>query len=81
MSIHVFTLSIATIISSDDAVRIYNRSDPKLKHVSHLMANNLPADEKIDEAVYDERRMSLTAVLPANYDDDGLLYRIVLALV
>ena len=54
MSIHVLALRVAAIVAGDDAIWVHNRRNPKLEHVPHLVADDLAADQVIDEAVDDE---------------------------
>lgn len=54
MPIHVLALSIAAIVTGDDAIRVHDRRNPKLEHVPHLVADDLAADQVIDEAVDDK---------------------------
>ena len=82
MPVHVLTLRVAAIVTGDDAVRVHNWCYPKLKHVTHLVADNFTADQVIDKTVDDKRRMSLSAMLSTNYDNNGLLScRIALILI
>jgi len=71
-TIHVFTLSVASVIASDDTIWIDNGRDPKVVLISHLVTNDLFRDQKVDESVQNERRMSLTTVLSANEHNDWL---------
>ena len=80
--IHVLALRVASIVASDDAIWVHNRRNPKLEHVPHLVADDLTADQVIDKTVDDKRRMSLSAMLSTNYDNNGLLScRIALILI
>jgi len=66
MPIHVLALGIASVITRYDSIRINYRCDPKIVQISHLMADDFPADQKVDEAVDDKTRMRLSAMLPTN---------------
>ena len=72
MSIHVFALRIAAVVTNNDTVWIYDGCDPKLEHFTHLVADDLSRDQEIYETVQDEACMCFTAVLTSNYEDDGL---------
>ena len=52
--IHVLALRVASIVASDDAIWVHDRRNPKLEHVPHLVADDLAADQVIDEAVDNE---------------------------
>ncbi len=75
MPIHILALRVAAIVTGDDAIRIDNRRHPKLKHVSQLVADYLTRQQEVEESMDDERRMSLSTVLPSNdaYDRFGLI--------
>ena len=73
VTVHIFTLRVATVISCDDTIRVDNGCDPKFVKIPHLVADNLPRHQEVDESVNDEGRVRLSAVLPANDDNDRLL--------
>ena len=75
-AIHVFALCVASVVASDDTVGVDNRSDPKLKVFSHLVANYFAGHQKVYEAVDDEGRVGLAAVLSSNDENDRLLLRV-----
>ena len=54
MPIHVLALRVAAIVAGDDAIWVHDRRNPKLEHVPHLVADDLAADQVIDETVDDE---------------------------
>lgn len=74
MTIHIFTLCVATIITCNDSVWINNWCNPELKHVSHLMTNDFPRNEKVDKTMNDKGRMSFTTMLSSNYNNNRLLF-------
>ena len=41
--IHVLALRVASIVAGDDAIWVHDRCNPKLKHVPHLVADDLAA--------------------------------------
>ena len=73
--VHVLTLRIAAIVAGDDAIRVHDRRDPKLKHIAHLVADDLTTDQEVDKTVDDEGRMRLATVLPTYDKDHRLLNR------
>ena len=75
MPVHVLTLRIAAIVAGDDAVRVHNWGDPELKHVAHLVADNLTTDQEVDKTVDDERGVRLATMLPTNDKDYRFLNR------
>ena len=77
-TIHVFSLSVASVIASDDAIWIDNGRNPKVILISHLVANDLFGDQKVYESVQNKRRMSLTTMLSANEHNDWLWVVVVL---
>lgn len=72
MPIHVLALRVTAIVANDNTIRIDNRGDPELKHLTHLMADDFTRDKEINEAMHDERSVGLTAMLSANDNDDRL---------
>ena len=72
-AIHVFALCVAAVVASNDTVRIDDGSNPELKIFSHLVTDYFAGHQKVDEAVDDEGRVSLAAVLSSNDENDGLL--------
>ena len=70
--IHIFALRIAPIISNDHSIWVDDRSDPKLKRLSHLVTHDLPRAQKVNESMQNETRMRLAAVLAPYDEDDGL---------
>ena len=80
VAIHIFTLRVAAVVTTNHSVRVDDGRDPELKHVAQLVANHFTRDQKVDEAVDDERRVGLATVLSANDHDDRLRFSI-LALV
>ena len=67
--IHVLSLRVASIVACNDTVWVHDWRDPKLKHLSHLVADDFLGDEKVDEAMDYEGAVSLTAVLTPNYEN------------
>jgi len=75
VSIHVFALRVAAVVTDNDTVWIYDGCDPKLEHFTHLVADNLSGEQEIYETVQDETCMCLTAVLTSDNDDYWLELR------
>ena len=72
-AIHVFALCVASVVASDDTVGVDNGSNPKLKCLSQLVANYFTGHQKVYEAVDDEGRVGLAAVLSSDDENDRLL--------
>ena len=72
-AIHVFALCVAAVVASNDTVGVDNRSNPKLKVFSHLVADYFAGHQKVDESVDDEGRVGLAAVLSSDDENDRLL--------
>lgn len=72
-AIHVFALCVAAVVASDDTVGVDDGSNPKLIEFSHLVANYFARHQKVYEAVDDEGRVGLAAVLSSDYENDRLL--------
>ena len=73
-AIHVFALCVASVVASYDTVGVDNWSNPKLKCLSQLVANYFTGHQKVYEAVDDEGRVRLAAVLSSDDENDGLLF-------
>ena len=72
-AIHVFALCVAAVVASDDTVGVDDGSNPKLIEFSHLVANYFARHQKVYEAVDDEGRVGLAAVLSSDDENDRLL--------
>ena len=72
-AIRIFALCVAAVVASDDTVGVDDRSNPKLKVFSHLVANYFAGHQKVYEAVDDEGRVGLAAVLSSDNENDRLL--------
>ena len=70
MPIHIFSLSVTSVITRNDPVWVHNGGNPELKQVAHLVTQDVFRDQEVDESVDDERTVRLSTMLSTNDDYD-----------
>jgi hypothetical protein len=67
-------LHVASIVTKDDPIRIGNGHDPEVKDFSQLKHSRMRSQQKVDKAMNYEAGKRLTGVLPSYYEDDRLIF-------
>ena len=58
-AVHVFSLSIASVVASYDSVRIDHGQEPELKVLAQFMRQYIARKQEVYHAMNDEARMRL----------------------
>lgn len=73
-TIHVFALGVASVIATNNAIRIHHWNEPKFQLFSKLFRDWVFLKQKVDQTMYDKRWICFTWMLSSNYQNSWFIY-------